>query len=569
MTKLGSRFVVFLGALSMLLAASPAAASAASQLQLSSLSAHTSGAIPVHVNPAVFDRPALNHLGTDQGIQVELKSQARARCTLLAKSKRARQAFPSLTLDGSGRGTWRWSSASSAPSGTWIFAANCYSPTGASARQVAKVLILTENSRTDKGQLVGHSTSAVASGTPEVKLPPRKSRGPHAAHRGAATASSSGNPYPPGQCTWYAWSRRPDLGGNFGNAGEWANAAIRAGFPVSSIPAVGTIAVFAPYQNGAYGYGHVAYVEQVLPGNRIKVSDYNWVVPLGYGEHIVSAAGLRFIYRRGQNPNPTPPPPPFNASLDAQFPMDAADQVYVTAGGPTVGVGFNVRFNQVFSVPDFVLRPNTPNSINRFSGITGDFPGAVAPNDNHVGYFRVGVGAPAGTAPGTYLMQWNAIRRSTAQFGGLQPSFKLVVKPPTTGAECPPPAPGGPFTLSTDPSFTATLDAQFPVDSQGNVYAGRGATVSFGFNVRFNQQFNASTFALRTDTPGTINFFSDHAGDWYGSVPPNDNHVGYYRANLVVPACTTPGRYFLRWNVINMATGKWAHLQPSFYVVVQ
>lgn len=530
------------------------------------------------VAPSVFDRQGLDHLGSELGIRVDVQGPGNARCTLRAASRRARQRFPSLQLTPRGKGRWEWASASSAPSGNWTFAARCKRVDGEVAVTRVPALVLTENSGSDKGRLVSHSTAAAPIGVPLVHPPPRSKRQDgnrlSAGTRGAPLASTSaGNPYPAGQCTWYAWSRRPDLGGNFGNAGNWTAAASRAGFPVSSIPAAGTIAVFRPYFGNAGGYGHVAYVEGVLSGGRISISEYNWGRPLSFGTRTISSAGLQFIYRRGQSPgHVVAPPPPFISRLDAQFPMDAAGQVYVTAGGPGVSVGFNVRFNHAFSVPDFVLRPNTPTSINRFSSVTGDFPGARAPNDDHVGYFRTGVRAPAGTSPGTYLMQWNAVRKSTGQFGGLQPSLKLVILPPPPppgNTNCDVPAPGGPFSLTSDPSFMATLDAQFPVDAQGNVYVSRGSSMPFGFNVRFNQPFSPSSFSLRTDTPGTINFFSDHPGDWLGAQAPNDDHVGYFRANLVVPACTKPGRYQVRWNVINLATGKWGKLQPSFFVVVQ
>jgi surface antigen len=526
--------------------------------------------LSVNTKPSVFDRPALSNLGADLGVRLTITSKPGSHCQLGARSQRATQRFPSLTVNRRGLAEWEWSSAASAPAGNWAFDTTCVKA-GKRGSSHTEVLILTENGSRGTGKLVGPSTSIVTKGRPDVAPPPNPQRS-GSRHRAATATASVGNPYPAGQCTWYAWSRRPDLGGNFGNAGTWAGAASRAGFPVSSIPAVGTIAVFAPYQNGAYGYGHVAHVEQILSGNRIVVSDYNWVRPLSYGVHTVSSSGLRFIYRKGQTPGGPPPPPPFSAGLDAQFPMDSASQVYVTAGEPGASIGFNVRFNQVFSVPDFVLRPNTPTTINRFSTVTGDFPGAAAPNDNHVGYFRTGVRAPAGTAPGTYLMQWNAIRKSTGQFGGLQPSLKLVVLPPRTSSTpdvpCSPPSPGGPFTLTADPGFKATLDAQFPVNQEGNVYASKGTTVQFGFNVRFNQVFQPQTFSLRTDTPGTINYFSDHPGDWSGTLAPNDDHVGYYRATVTVPACTAPGKYPLRWNLINLTTGKWAGLQPSFLLVV-
>jgi surface antigen len=75
------------------------------------------------------------------------------------------------------------------------------------------------------------------------------------------------NPYPWGQCTWYAWSRRPDLpwfAGENGHARGWAISAQAYGIRVDSTPAVGAIAVFQPWVNGGHPvYGHVAYVEKV------------------------------------------------------------------------------------------------------------------------------------------------------------------------------------------------------------------------------------------------------------------------------------------------------------------
>lgn len=159
-----------------------------------------------------------------------------------------------------------------------------------------------------------------------------------------------------------------------------------------------------------------------------------------------------------------------------------------------------------------------------------------------MGYYRAGVRAPAGTPPpGSYFMRWNAIRTGSGQFGNLQPSFELVVlpqrEPPAPEQPCPPPAQGGPFQLTGDPSFKATLDAQFPVDSQGKVFVSKGDSVAFGYNVRFNQVYNQQNFVLKTDTPGHINYFSSMPGDWRGTQAPNTNAVGYYRANInVLPA---------------------------------
>lgn len=85
--------------------------------------------------------------------------------------------------------------------------------------------------------------------------------------------ASAGNRYAFGNCTWYAFERRAELGrpvGSFwGNAATWAAYAQAAGFTVDGTPAVGAV-----MQNGG-GYGHVAIVEAVVPGKSITISEMN------------------------------------------------------------------------------------------------------------------------------------------------------------------------------------------------------------------------------------------------------------------------------------------------------
>lgn len=84
---------------------------------------------------------------------------------------------------------------------------------------------------------------------------------------------SSGNRYGIGQCTWYAYERRLQLGnpvgGMWGNANTWAYNARISGFLVDGNPTVGAVMA-----NGG-GYGHVAIVESVNPGESITISEMN------------------------------------------------------------------------------------------------------------------------------------------------------------------------------------------------------------------------------------------------------------------------------------------------------
>lgn len=86
-------------------------------------------------------------------------------------------------------------------------------------------------------------------------------------------AASVGNKYAWGNCTWYAYERRAQLGspvGSFwGNASTWAYSARSAGYRVDYNPEPGAVMA-----NGG-GYGHVAIVESVNPGVSVSISEMN------------------------------------------------------------------------------------------------------------------------------------------------------------------------------------------------------------------------------------------------------------------------------------------------------
>lgn len=139
---------------------------------------------------------------------------------------------------------------------------------------------------------------------PETERPgyvaPRASYSSGGNSFGASTSralASAGNRYAPGNCTWYAYERRMQLGrpiGSFwGNGSAWASSARAAGFTVNNSPAPGAI-----MQNGG-GYGHVAVVESVDGAGNVTVSEMNYA-----GYNVVSsrtlsagqAAGYNFIH---------------------------------------------------------------------------------------------------------------------------------------------------------------------------------------------------------------------------------------------------------------------------------
>ena len=87
---------------------------------------------------------------------------------------------------------------------------------------------------------------------------------------------SAGNRYAAGNCTWYAYERRMQIGrpigGLWGNAYSWATSARGAGFIVNNTPAPGAI---IQTSSGGGGYGHVGVVERVDDVN-IYISDMNF-----------------------------------------------------------------------------------------------------------------------------------------------------------------------------------------------------------------------------------------------------------------------------------------------------
>lgn len=96
----------------------------------------------------------------------------------------------------------------------------------------------------------------------------------------SSQSSYGQNYYTWGDCTWYAFERRKELGkavgNNWGNATSWASKARGEGHSVSNTPSVGAIIQSNAWTNNSYGMGHVGVVEQVNPDGSILVSEMNF-----------------------------------------------------------------------------------------------------------------------------------------------------------------------------------------------------------------------------------------------------------------------------------------------------
>lgn len=95
------------------------------------------------------------------------------------------------------------------------------------------------------------------------------------------TGERDGNAYPYGQCTWWAYKRRAELGlpvgSYFGNGNMWADSARNLGYWVDGTARhVGDIVVFQTGQVDADPiYGHVSIVEAINADGSIEVSESN------------------------------------------------------------------------------------------------------------------------------------------------------------------------------------------------------------------------------------------------------------------------------------------------------
>jgi surface antigen len=97
-----------------------------------------------------------------------------------------------------------------------------------------------------------------------------------------APIKGTGNYFPYGQCTWWASQRYHQLHGVYvpwttnSDAWRWSIQAKNFHWVVSSKPTVGAIIDLQPWVQGAYGLGHVAVVEKVLPNGHVLASNMNW-----------------------------------------------------------------------------------------------------------------------------------------------------------------------------------------------------------------------------------------------------------------------------------------------------
>lgn len=101
------------------------------------------------------------------------------------------------------------------------------------------------------------------------------------------SSASVGNRYAWGNCTWYVYNRKPNIGSFWGNASQWLGSAQAAGYATGSAPIAGAIGVES---------GHVVYVESVN-GGMVSISEMNYAGGVGVVHYRTVPAGtFYYIY---------------------------------------------------------------------------------------------------------------------------------------------------------------------------------------------------------------------------------------------------------------------------------
>lgn len=246
---------------------------------------------------AAVKRPVLELTGSGGGeyysMILRATSSPRATCRARMSASGRRDRLPGVRSGKTGSTEWSFSVGKRAPRGRYTATVTCLK-SGRSA--VSRIRLRVPGASVRRPRLVLRSVTARPSDVIVTT-------------KGAGLGAGGRNPYPAYQCTWYAWSKRPDLpwfAGDSGNARNWATSARRRGIPTGRTPVAGAIAVFAPGQYWAGGWGHVAYVESVS-GGRMTISEYNLGRPLsGPSRRTIGWSGLEFIYG-GPSGNPNVP----------------------------------------------------------------------------------------------------------------------------------------------------------------------------------------------------------------------------------------------------------------------
>lgn len=173
--------------------------------------------------------------------------------------------------------------------------------------RTSKEKIVAFNDAELKGLTVGEH-ALIPDGTviPVAAIPSFTAVGTGFAFGGNSPIYSNGaTGYDFGQCTYWVALRRSQIGmpvpSNLGNAITWIQLAQLAGLSTGNVPRKGAVIWTPPAKQSSYyaQYGHVGFVEDVLPDGTVKTSDMNvkgWNVISSRTMSPALAAEYTYIY---------------------------------------------------------------------------------------------------------------------------------------------------------------------------------------------------------------------------------------------------------------------------------
>ncbi|MDI7276890.1 MAG: CHAP domain-containing protein [Anaerolineae bacterium] len=141
------------------------------------------------------------------------------------------------------------------------------------------------------------------------------------------------------QCTYRAWELAAEAGHRlpkFGNAANWRQGALDAGYTVSDLltpECVNSVAVWQRGVGGASWAGHVAWVTEVR-GDQFRIQERNWSWARDTERWVTWQKGISFIVFKEE----APPPPPAQSEPPATAPATLAEQAPPRIlGGAAIG----------------------------------------------------------------------------------------------------------------------------------------------------------------------------------------------------------------------------------------
>ena len=295
-------------------------------------------------------------------------------CTARIRKGSRSERAGAVTTSQNGGAVWSWQIPSNVSAGRWLFSVTC---TGGRHPHRASTSFRAEHGSGPRSSTLWIPGTLRA----EPVVQPRSEKG---------NGGGGGSLYPIGQCTWWVARQRPDLPffhGRSGYALNWAKSAEKHGFPVGAAPKVDAVAVFHPHQHGAGRFGHVALVLAVH-GGKIKIAEVGLHGSSRKDERIISAKGLRFIYKKG---NPAP-------SLVATLTSPAADsrvsgQVTVTALSNAPALRFAVYAYANPAMPETGSWEVIGEDANPADGFSAVWDTTATPNQGGAGKATVIVSA--------------------------------------------------------------------------------------------------------------------------------------------------------------------------------